>query len=245
MDRFFVAAEVEARARHGHFFAGSRDRGRFPGLFFRGRPEPQLHLLQEVQSSFLRVVFGTYGLTASTRKRKGHRLIRFCGAGGTVKNHAVSHDMYDLGRHFGIFCQTIGVSSTLQIDLYFAAASDAAVPFCGLAALRLHDVMALAGLAENRDFHVFEQARFHVFEIRRLRCLDGKNFAGPIHFGKCKSAGLFLDIERGGRGRLPAVDDSLPAALQIHACRQACQQQRHCRGPARIPRCFAPSHGFS
>ena len=95
-------------------------------------------------------------------------------------------------------------------------------------------------------FHVFEQAGVLVFEIGGFRGFDGKDLAVAIHFGEGESVRLPFDVIRCGRRRFLPLNDAVTSrALQIHAGRQTGQQQRDRRGPARVSRGFASSHGFS
>ncbi len=153
--------------------------------------------------------------------------------------------MDDLRCCRGILCRALGIFSALQIDLNVTAATDAAIPLCSLTTLRLNGVVALAGFSKNRDFHVFEQTGFPVFEIGGFRGFDGENLARPVHFGERQSAGLLFHVDSCRRWRLFPVGDALPSALQIRSRRQEGQQQRYRCGPTGIPRCFASSHGFS
>src|SRR5271155_2718510 len=103
-------------------------------------------------------------------------------------------------------------------------------------------VVTIAEFSKNRDSHVFEQTGVLTLEIRRIRGFDREDLARPVHFRERQSGGLLFNVCWRWRGCLFAVADSLPAALQVHASRQAGQQQRNSRGPARIPRRFASSH---
>src|SRR5947209_2470241 len=55
-----------------------------------------------------------------------------------------------------------------------------------LAAFRVYAVAPLAGLSENRDLDIFQQARRIILEVRRFRCFHGKKLLRSQSFRESK-----------------------------------------------------------
>ncbi len=107
--QFCIPAEVETGALHQNFLVRPLFRRLFPGIFFRRRFEPQPDVLQQAQSSCLRVVFCSHGIAATAGKCKCHRLVCFCGSGTLIEDHAVGFDVHNLRQNCVIFCSALRV----------------------------------------------------------------------------------------------------------------------------------------
>src|SRR5579859_3817631 len=107
-----------------------------------------------------------------------HRLVGLRDSRRPVKGHPSSLYMDSLRSCIVFFFRPRRILCALQIELNFTAANDILAVFFILAAMRVYDVMPLAGFSKNCDLDVFEDACRILLEVRRLRSFHGEELLG-------------------------------------------------------------------
>ena len=231
----------------------SRNNRGFPsGLFIRDgfclnrRLQLQCDILQQFDGAEFGFVVQSGAASVAVGKHESYFLVGGGGSASAIEGDLPSFHMHDLRRCAGVgFRRALGVRRALQVHLDCAITNDVAAVFSVLAALRVDDVVTLAGGAKNGDDHGFEFREVAIFKVRRPRSIDGEDLAIPFYFGKGQAIGLPGDVLRGGSRRILSFDARLDATLHVDAGSDHRQEDGGADGPARVTRSLAAFHDFS
>src|SRR5580704_10428423 len=215
-----LARKVQAGPFYAHVLAGFAYQHR---RWFLSRTHDRLrksqaHLVPQVKRSFLRLVLQTDGIPTSIGKSKGYALVGLRYAGATVESYAVGLHARGTGfRQRRILRHEFGVGGTHKVESHVATTYDAAILLIVLATMGVNDVVAIAGFAEDRDLHFFEQTGILALEFSGFRRRDFEDRAVLlVEFLEGDTRGLTGDIYRSGRRSLGALDVPNPVAFQIY-----------------------------
>src|SRR5579864_2201451 len=132
------------------------------------------YVSQQPHRSFFGVVLHADGFSLPVGENEFDRLVRLRDSRRAVESYSTRLCMDFLRGRSRPFCHPLRILRALQIKLNLAAANNALSILLVLATMRVYDVVPLAGLSENRDLDVLQQACGIVFEVRGLRRLHSK-----------------------------------------------------------------------
>ena len=205
----------------------------------------KVDVAQQPDRSLFGAVLHSNSIASSIGEKEFHRLVGLRDSRGAVEGYA-SRLYVDLlcGHIVSIFFAR-RVLRALQIELHLTAANDILSVSFVLAAMRVYEVVTVAGLTKNGDLDVLQEACRILLEVRRLRGFHGKELLGSHFLGKCQPALLTRDTLRRRRGGLFLFSMRHPFSVQIHARREHRQQASHSCRPARVSGRFTSLHAFS